>query len=65
MDPIISAVILALCIAGLLVVIIEVAMKFVGFIGRAIVKESCNVSIAVELVFAFIFSFIIALFFLM
>lgn len=60
MDPVINAVILALCIAGLFVVLINIAMKFVGFIGRAIANESCKVSIAGELVFVFIFSFLIA-----
>ena len=62
MNPIISAVCLAFCIAGLIVVLIEIVMKFVLFIGKASVKEPCNISIAGELIFVFIFSFAIALF---
>lgn len=65
MNPIISAVCLAFCIAGLIVDIIGIMMKFVGFIGRAIAKEPCEISISVNLIFAFIFSFAIALFFIM
>jgi len=62
MNPIISAVCLAFCIAGLIVVLIEIVMKFVLFIGKASVKEPCNISIGGELIFVFIFSFAIALF---
>lgn len=62
MNPIISAVCLAFCIAGLIVVLIEIVMKFVLFIGKATVKEPCDISIAGELIFVFIFSFAIALF---
>ena len=62
MNPIISAVCLAFCIAGLIVVLIEIVMKFVLFIGKASVKEPCNISIAGGLIFVFIFSFAIALF---
>lgn len=65
MNSIISALILAFCIAGLLVDLITIMMKFVAFIGKAMAKESCNFNIAGNLVFAFIFSFLIALFFLM
>lgn len=65
MTSIISAVILAGCIAGLFVDLIETVMKFVVFIGKAIVNEPCTISIAGNLIFAFIFSFVIVLFFLM
>lgn len=64
MNSIISAVCLAACIAGLFVDLIEIVMKFVVFIGKAIVKEPCTISIAGNLIVAFIFSFFIALFFL-
>jgi hypothetical protein len=67
MNPIISAVsavCLAFCVAGLLVDLIEIVMKFVVFIGKAITKEPCTISIAGNLIFAFIFSFAIVLFFL-
>lgn len=62
MNSIIISICLAFCIAGLLVDLIEIAMKFVSFIGKAIAKEPCNMSIAGNLIFVFIFSFAIALF---
>lgn len=65
MNPSIIPICLAFCIAGLLVVLIEIVMKFVGFIGKAIAKESCNMSIATDLIFVFIFSFAIAYLLLM
>lgn len=64
MNPIIISICLAACIAGLLVDLIGIVMKFVGFIGKAIAKEPCEINITVNLVFAFIFSFAIVLFFL-
>lgn len=64
MNSIISDLILAFCIAALLVVLIQIAMKFIGFMAKAIAKEPCKVSIAGELIFAFIFAFFIVLFFL-
>lgn len=64
MTSIINAVCVAACIAGLLVDLIETVMKFVVFIGKAIAKEPCTISIAGNLICAFIFSFVIALFFL-
>ncbi len=62
---IISSICLAFCVAGLLVALIEIVMKFVGFIGKSIAKEPCKISIAGELIFVFIFSFFIVLFFIM
>ena len=65
MNSIISALIVAFCIAGLLVVLINIAMKFIVFMAKAIANEPCSISIVVELIFIFIFSFLIAFFFLM
>ena len=64
MNSIISAVCLAACIAGLLVILINIAVKLVGFIAKAIVNEPCRMNLVGEVICAFIFSFIIALFFL-
>lgn len=65
MNAIIISICLAACIAGLLVDLIGIVMKFVAFIGKAIANEPCSINITVNLVFAFIFSFAIVLFFLM
>lgn len=65
MNPIIISICLAFCIAGLLVVLIGIVMKFVGFIGKAIVKEPCEINITGNLIFAFIFSFAIVFLLLM
>lgn len=65
MNSIISTLILAFCIAALLVVLICIAMKFIGFMAKAIANEPCTMNIVGELIFAFIFSFFIVLFFLM
>jgi hypothetical protein len=64
MNSLISAVCLAACIAGLLVILINIAVKLVGFIAKAIVNEPCRMNLVGEVICAFIFSFIIALFFL-
>ena len=64
MNPIINAVCVAACIAGLLVILISIAVKLIGFIAKAIVDEPCKMSLVGEIVCAFFFSFVIALFFL-
>ena len=65
MNPVISAVCLAFCIAGLLVALIKIKVKLIGFIAMAIANERCRMNVVGEVIFAFIFSFVIVLFFLM
>ena len=65
MNSLISALILATCIAGLLVALIGIVMKFVGFIGKAISKEPASINITGNIIVVFIFSFAIVFLLLM
>lgn len=64
MYSLINAFVVAACIAGLLVVLISLTVKLIGFIVKAIVNEPCKMNLVGEIIFAFVFSFAIALFFL-
>lgn len=64
MISLINAFVVAACIAGLLVVLIMIAVKLIGFIANAILNAPCKMSLVGEVIFAFVFSFGIALFFL-
>ena len=65
MNSVIISICLAFCIAGLLVDLIEIVMKLVVFIGKAIADEPCTINIFGNLIFVFIFSFAIVYLLLM